>query len=278
MDRDAPGQGGLPPAAEDRRSRPHHPLHLLLVPALVLLAGLLANGIQGPGLLAGALFAGWVLHARQRLPDGLWLAGTLLASLALAAHLLPGFTPLALAQPRPFSPDAAPYGIRLHWDKLLLGATLLAWWWSGAAARPRPAAQPLRAWCCALATLLAVPALALAIGLVAWQPKWPDELLLWLAVNLGVTVLAEELLFRGLLQNLLSKSLGAALGIGLTAALFGLAHAPFSLPFALVAGIAGLGYGWVMQLSGRLSAAVLLHGAVNLVHFLLLSYPLRLGP
>lgn len=34
--------------------------------------------------------------------------------------------------------------------------------------------------------------------------------------------------------------------------------------------LAGLGYGWVLQLSGRLTAAVLLH-------FLLLSYPLRLN-
>lgn len=246
----------------------------LLLPALTLLGGLLAGGIQLPGLLIGTLFVLWVVHGQSRLPCGLWLGVTLGAGLALAAHALPGFTPLLLSEPRPISADAAPYVVRLHWDKLLPGATLLAWWWR----RPRPpAARPLPAWGCALATLLAAPALALALGVVAWQPKWPTELLVWLAVNLGVTVLAEELLFRGLLQGALVARLGAARGIGLGAALFGLAHAPFSLPFALVAGVAGLGYGWVLQLSGRLYAAVLLHGAVNLLHFLLLSYPLRLA-
>lgn len=260
--------------ADHYRLRPGQPTWALLAPALVLLAGLLAGGIQLPGVLQGALFAAWVLCARPRLPEGLWLGGTLLASLALAAHALPGFSPLPLGEPRPISPDAAPYALRLSWDKLLVGATLLAWWWQ----QPRrPRVQPGRAWLCGLATLLAVPALALALGVVAWQPKWPSELAVWLALNLGVTVLAEELLFRGVLQGALVARLGAARGIGLTAALFGLAHAPFSAAFALVAGGAGLGYGWVLQLSGRLSAAVLLHTAVNLVHFLLLSYPLRLN-
>ncbi|ASL28752.1 peptidase [Azotobacter chroococcum] len=226
-------------------------------------------------LLAGSLFVAWVFGVRPRLADGPWRAGVLLASLALATHLLPGFTPLWLAEPHQLSPDASPYGVRLSWDKLLLGATLLGWWWTETAARPHSPAWPGRAW--ALATLLGVPALALATGLVAWQPKWPAELPVWLAVNLGVTVLAEELLFRGLLQGALVRRLGTVRGIILGATLFGLAHAPVSPLFALLAGAAGLGYGGVMQLSGRLGSAVLLHGAVNLLHFLLLSYPLRLN-
>lgn len=243
-----------------------------LLPGLALLAGALAGGIQPPALLLGASFAFWVLRPPCGLPGGLWLGVTLLAGTALAAHALPGFAPLALGEPRPLSADAAPYAVRLHWDKLLLGATLLGWWWR----RPPPAVpRPAQAWGGALLTLLAVPALALALDVVAWQPKWPAELAVWLAVNLGVTALAEELLFRGLLQGALVRRIGAARGIALTAALFGLAHAPFSPGFALVAGIAGLGYGWVLQLSGRLWPAVLLHGAVNLLHFLLLSYPLR---
>ena len=270
-----PHDGAAPAAAANHpQSRPGQPAWPLLAPALVLLAGLLAGGIQLPGLLGGALYAAWVLCTRPRLSDGLWLGGTLLASLVLAAHVLPGFSPLPLGVPRPISPDAPPYALRLSWDKLLVGVTLLAWWWR----QPRrPLEHAGAAWRWALATLLAVPALALALGVVAWQPKWPAELAVWLALNLGVTALAEELLFRGLLQGALVERLGAARGIGLTAVLFGLAHAPFSAPFALVAGVAGLGYGWVLQLSGRLAAAVLLHAAVNLLHFLLLSYPLRLS-
>ena len=126
-----------------------------------------------------------------------------------------------------------------------------------------------------IVTLLAVPGLALLLGAVAWQPKWPDMLGAWLAVNLAVAVLAEELLFRGLLQTRLVGWLGMWPGILLTALLFGAVHMPFSPTFAVVAAVAGLGYGLAMQASGRLSVAIALHGLVNLIHFTLLSYPLR---
>src|SRR5690606_32722377 len=119
------------------------------------------------------------------------------------------------------------------------------------------------------------PLLALALGLVAWQPKWPADGWLWLAVHLGATVLADELLLRAWLPGALTARLGAVAGIGLSALLVGAAHAPFSPLFALVAGIAGLGYGLVFHLGGRLWPAVALHAAVNTLHFLLLSYPLR---
>ena len=119
--------------------------------------------------------------------------------------------------------------------------------------------------------------LAIALGLVAWQPKWPDGLWLWLAVNLGVAVVAEELLFRGVLQPALTQRLGTWPGLLLTAALFGAAHLPFSALFALLAAVAGLGYGLAFHYSGRLSLAIALHAAVNLLHVLLLSYPLRLA-
>lgn len=125
------------------------------------------------------------------------------------------------------------------------------------------------------ATLIGVPTLALALGLVTWQPKWPDGLWLWLLINLGVAVLAEELLFRAWLQPCLVKRLGIWPGVLLTAALFGAAHIPFSPLFALVAAVAGLGYGLTFHYSGRLHLAIALHGAVNLTHMLLLSYPLR---
>ncbi|MNY81380.1 hypothetical protein D3C86_2229250 [compost metagenome] len=53
-------------------------------------------------------------------------------------------------------------------------------------------------------------------------------------------------------------------------------HFPISPLFALVAGIAGLGYGLSFHFSGRLVVPVLLHGAVNCLHLLLFSYPLRI--
>lgn len=248
-------------------------LHLrLLLPTLCLALGTGLGFIQPLGLLAGGVFIALLLFAEQRLPNALWTLLSLLACIALAAHVVPGFSATALWQARQLSPDAPPYALRLSWDKLLVGITLLAWW-LGQNHAARPFSKVL--WLSIALTLLGVPLLALSLGLVGWQVKWPQGLWLWLAVNLGVTVLAEELLFRGFLQTRLVRWLGVVPGVGLTAALFAAVHLPFSPLFAVVAGVAGLGYGLVFQLSGRISLAIAAHGAVNLLHLLLLSYPLR---
>ncbi|MBD9484526.1 CPBP family intramembrane metalloprotease [Pseudomonas sp. PDM14] len=251
------------------------PLHLrLLLPVLFLGLGVAFAYIQPIGLALAALFIAWVLLGEDYLPHWLWWSVSLLVSIALAAHLLPGFTPTPLAEARRISVDAAPYAVRLSWDKGLVGLTLLAWWLGHA---PRATVSARLAWLIALLTLLLVPALALGLVLVAWQPKWPQEVWLWLAVNLGVAVLAEELVFRAWLQRALIAPLGLWAGVLLTAVLFAAVHLPFSPLFAVVAGVAGLGYGLVFHYSGRLSAAIALHGAVNLCHLLLLSYPLRVA-
>jgi uncharacterized protein len=251
------------------------PLHLrLLLPALCLASGLALGYIQLPGLAAGAALGVLLLYADKYLHRTLWTALSLLTCIAFAAHLVPGFSATPLWPPRQLSADAAPYALRLSWDKLLVGVTLLAWWLGQ---KTPSKVLSTGVWLTAAATLLGVPLLALALGLVGWQPKWPTQLWLWLAINLGVAVLAEELLFRGLLQSRLVGWLGVGAGIGLTALLFAAVHLPFSPLFAVVAAIAGLGYGLIFHLSGRLSLAIALHGAVNLLHLLLLSYPLRVG-
>lgn len=250
------------------------PLHWqLLLPLLCLATGFALGDVQPPGLLAGALYALWVLNA-ARLPVTLWLAVSLAGGVALAAHALPGFAPLVLVESVHFSAEAPAMALRLSWDKLLVGATLLAWWLSQP---PRPAVMPGRALAAALAWLTLVPVFALWLDLVDWQPKWPPHLGLWLTLNLGVAVLTEELLFRALLQRRLVDRLGPWPGLLLTAGLFGAAHIPFSPLFALVAAFAGLGYGLVFHYSQRLWPALLLHGAVNLCHLLLLTYPLKVA-
>lgn len=251
------------------------PLHLrLLLPAFTLALGHALGFIQPVGLLLGTAACVLILLGERRLPAWLWQALVLVTGIALAAHVLPGFSPWTLWQPRQISPDAPPYALRLSWDKLLLGTALLAWWLGQSR---RPVISLKLAWLVCLATLPLIPVLAMALGLVAWQPKWPQGVLLWLAVNLGAAVLAEELLFRGVLQPVLVRRLGSWPGLLLTAGLFGVAHLPFSTLFAMVAALAGLGYGLAFHYSSRISLAIALHAAVNLVHFLLLSYPLRLA-
>ncbi|MCW8158503.1 CPBP family intramembrane metalloprotease [Stutzerimonas stutzeri] len=241
------------------------------IPALVLLAGLAAGLIEPTGVLATVALAAWLM-LQPRLPGLLWLFGTLLGALLLAAHLLPGFTPLPLGPPQDLG-GASPWQLRISPDKAMVAALLLAWWLG----------QPRTAWRSISLTVLAsgaslifVPLLALASGVLGWQPKWPALFLPWLLVNLGITCLAEELIFCGLLQRELVRRFGAAIGIGLATVLFGAAHLPAGAGFAGLATLAGLGYGLAFHYAGdRLWVAVLLHGAVNSLHMLLLTYPLR---
>ncbi|AYN93561.1 CPBP family intramembrane metalloprotease [Pseudomonas sp. LTJR-52] len=255
------------------------PFHLqMLLPGLLLALGYGLGDIDEAGLLTGALYVGWVL-SEERLPSWLWWFGALASSVALAIHVAPGFSPHVLGGPLQYSPDAGPVWLRLSWDKALVGVTLLAWWLGKAV--PYDTRRMLQVRPCvliAVGTLAVVPALALGMRLVALQPKWPALFWTWFSLNLGVAVLAEELLFRALLQRGLIDRFGFWAGLLVTAVLFGVAHWPFSAGFALVAAVAALGYGAIFERSGRrLSMAVALHLAVNVLHVLLLSYPLRLS-
>lgn len=87
---------------------------------------------------------------------------------------------------------------------------------------------------------------------------------------LGITLFTawpEEFLFRGLLQNLLSKSLRSAnLGWIAASMLFGLSHIVHGFPnwrYVALAAIAGLFYGRAWSKSGSLTTACLVHALVD---------------
>lgn len=80
---------------------------------------------------------------------------------------------------------------------------------------------------------------------------------------LWVVALAEEVFFRGMLQQYLVRWLGSAGGVALTALVFGAAHLPFrqfpNWEFAALAALAGVFYG-VAFLEGRgVRAAMVTH-------------------
>jgi len=92
---------------------------------------------------------------------------------------------------------------------------------------------------------------------------------------LGITIgpLCEEIVFRGFLQPLLVRSLGAAPGILLAAVPFGLLHLQEynSWRHALLIGAAGASFGWMRQRTESTKAAALMHASYNCVFFLLLA-------
>lgn len=78
----------------------------------------------------------------------------------------------------------------------------------------------------------------------------------------------EELLFRGFLQPLLSRTFGVAAGVLLTAALFGSLHLfQYSLAwqYALIIFLAGVVFGWLRARTGSVIPGTLMHCCFNSV-------------
>jgi membrane protease YdiL (CAAX protease family) len=99
-------------------------------------------------------------------------------------------------------------------------------------------------------------------GLVAWDTlRTPDYVAVALMAALG-----EEPLFRGALQPLI--------GLGFTAALFGLLHAT-SAAHVVLAYLLGLLLGWLYQWSGSLWPSIAAHLTIDLATGLLLARTLR---
>jgi len=91
----------------------------------------------------------------------------------------------------------------------------------------------------------------------------------------GTTVapVCEELAFRGFLQPLLARSLGAAPAVLLAAIPFGLLHYPEygdSWRHALIISAAGAAFGAMRQFTGSTKAAALMHASYNAFFFLAL--------
>jgi membrane protease YdiL (CAAX protease family) len=96
--------------------------------------------------------------------------------------------------------------------------------------------------------------------------RWMLAFLVLLAVVFGPV--SEELVFRGFLQPLLSRSFGVASGIGLTALIFGLLHGPeykWAWQYVLAVSFAGVVFGIVRARTNSFIPSTLMHACYNAV-------------
>jgi hypothetical protein len=116
----------------------------------------------------------------------------------------------------------------------------------------------------------------LGIRFLHYNPAFPGVIDLILGALGGylLTALIEEVLFRGLIQNLLSERIGNKwVALMIASVVFGLAHlnnttAGYISPnwaYALMATMAGVAYGWVWLRTGKVTASALTHMLVNLI-------------
>ena len=202
----------------------------------------------------------------------------LILAVGLMLHRFPGFNNVRVIDGVRLSADALPFTLYLNYDKTLVGLLLVGWCHARIARASEWRAMLITAtpWAAGLIALMML--LSVAAGYVRFDPKFPAETWLWLGVNLVFTCVAEEAFFRGLVQAQLQRLCaniprGQLLALGAAAVLFGLAHAAGGAMYVALATIAGLGYGWIYQRTGRIEASILTHFALNAVHFFAFSYP-----
>ncbi|MEZ6931553.1 lysostaphin resistance A-like protein [Aeromonas sp. S16(2024)] len=220
--------------------------------------------------LAGLLLA-WRTPTLPQPWRGVALTLVLLWALALTLHLVPGFDNLKVLDRVQAGPASVPFNMYLNLDKpLIFFGLLLAWpalLGPGGAIRWRPLA------------LLILPLAALLIA--AWQlgalkpevglPHW-----WWLFAfnNLLFSCVAEEALFRGLIQQGVASRSKPWVGLLIASLLFGAAHLAGGPLLVLFAALAGACYGLAFLLSGRLGVAIAIHFLFNFAHLALFTYPL----
>jgi len=122
---------------------------------------------------------------------------------------------------------------------------------------------------------IAIP-LGQAMRFIEFAPQWSQwKLLPFLSLGiLFFTAWPEEFLFRGLLQNMLTRAFKSDLAGWWTASiLFGFSHITnMGFPnwrYVVLASIAGFFYGWTWRKTGSIFASALVHAAVDITwHFL----------
>lgn len=223
-------------------------------------------------LIASAIglgLAAWLRNASGPLAAVGW-AALILWSLAMAAHLIPGFNnPTALDNVLS-GPASRPFTLHLNADKPLVFFALLLSWRPLLERDHRTQVVPLLL---SAALALALFPLAVASGALATELSLPQWVLLFALVNLLMTCLVEEAFFRGFLQKALTARIGTTGGISVASLLFGVVHYPAGPAVMVFATLLGIACGMGQWYGGRLRYAVWIHFGFNLVHLLIFTYP-----
>jgi membrane protease YdiL (CAAX protease family) len=196
------------------------------------------------GAVQFLLFAtSWQPHAKAIVPIavqflfyGLWFG--ILYGLIKLRYRKPFWRSLAFISPPNGWARSAGWGVLTAAGSILLAAVL----------RPPEITTPLE-------QLLQDPLSVLLMGIFA--------------VSLGP--LCEELAFRGFLMPLLTRPLGAVLGVMVTAAPFAVLHGgeyAWSWQPLVIVFLAGSAFGWMRFRTGSTASATAMHAAYNLVFFI----------
>jgi membrane protease YdiL (CAAX protease family) len=216
-----------------------------------------------------ALYYG-ALKIKQSITKLLLSAAFIAMALLLALHYLPGFNNLPIIISEQLSEEAITFTLYANLDKGIAGLLLTAYFFKKLSISKitsnyantliigkHSVNNPLLL---IMSTIAITLFAAFSVGLVVFNPKVPNFWFEFIAINLLFTCVAEEALFRGVLQTTLSKRLSTAqlpiLAPIVSALVFAGAHFMGGTSYVLVSAVAGFGYSYIFYKTQRLEWAI----------------------
>lgn len=251
------------------------------IPLWLALAGLsivLGVVFERAGLLSLSyvMLFGVVTYFHSKKNDLLFFLFTLILSIPLLLHVpFLGFNNYKYLDNIVISDGASPYSLYFNLDKTIAGLLILGFGFNVEAidipSMLKKVVINLLVMCLVFLVLTNL------LGYVHFEPKIPYFTPIWILTNLFFTCIAEETIFRKLLQqklyNTLSTTYRSSISILLASVVFGLVHFKGGSIYVIMATLAGLFYGYVYDRTKRIESSILLHFGFNLVHFLFFTYP-----
>lgn len=213
-----------------------------------------------------------------------WLVGIM--AFGFFTHLIPGFHNYLWLSKATLSAASADFNVYWNLDKTISACIIGLSLFYGAKKIPANLFQKRGALKSILSTgvIVSILCISLLMGLglalkyVVVDIKFPGLFWSWFLSNLVFVCIAEEIVFRGYIQNKLTHYFTARKkswiwGLMIASLLFGLLHFRGGPVYIGLAAVAGLFYGYAYYKTQRLEASIFVHLALNTVHFIFFSYP-----
>lgn len=215
-------------------------------------------------------------YKTQPLLRGIIILALIIIASGLAFHFIPGFNNLRYLSHTAIGIKSAPFSFYFNADKALLPFIFLIFIPTLFVCTPLKEANKLQ-WAMLIIAIPALLLIAVKLGGLAIELHLPSWLPAFILANLFFVSLAEEALFRGVIQQTLSRYLPPYIALLIAATIFGLAHFAGGVLLVVFASLAGIIYGLVWMWSGRLWVSTLFHFALNLTHLLFFTYPFKIA-
>jgi len=199
-------------------------------------------------------------------------------SILFATHNMPGFGTITFYEDVFISDKKGTSSLRFYADKPLIGFMLLLKHRDNLCNTfAEYYAAVKRIFAPLVLGIVAIYIIGYAIGFVRFDITIGILLIPWLFRNLFFTVIAEEMLLRGVVQDQLEhvfkSSLAPWIALAVASSLFGLVHLYAGWGLAVLATFAGVLYGYVYIHTRKIETAFLAHITLNVGTAALFYYP-----